>query len=174
MSNIKSLDQLKDFGKYKSDLKMSINSAPLGKEIKMYYSPEFVFSDKSKKPIVLVGSVDSSLVKGAKLLMGRCRTDGTTLEVFKGLKPEKVAKAIKAAGLSVPVSEKEIEDESTEGISPAMAKKIGFEQQKFEERTQQPSDEISPMSPAMAKKMEFEQTQFEMRSIAKRLQELKP
>lgn len=203
MSNLKNINELKTFSKYVQDLKNSIKAASTAREAKLYFSPQFVFTGvSSKKAIILIGMVDSALIRAANLIPGKCRTDGKNIEILQGIKPDKVQRAILDAGLMYKVTGK-VEEETeapasesghkdAEGVppmNPAMAKKVAFEEKKFEERSQ--AEGVPPMNPAMARKVAFEEKKFEERtqtgsqpappapspeltSIAKRLQELTP
>ena len=113
MSQLSTLEDLKDLSGYKKDLKKSLDKVQAS-PAKMFYAPTFEFKGR-KGPMVLVGEIPSGLSKGLKeervtLKAGRCRrNERGELEVFKGLDPGKIGIALKSAGIAETIAEKEVE-----------------------------------------------------------------
>ena len=159
MSQLTSLEDLKDLSGYKKDLKKSLDKVQ-GSPAKMFYTQTFEFKGR-KGPMVLVGEIPSGLSKGLKeakvsLKPGKLRrNDQKELEVFRGLPPEKIVQALKFAGIDEAIAEKEVEGEpDLEGS---------------QDEAEQSADLQQPvLTGAMQKKMEFETTQFEKRKYGER------
>ena len=149
MSQLSTLEDLKDLSGYKKDLKKSLDKVQAS-PAKMFYAPTFEFKGR-KGPMVLVGEIPSGLSKGLKeervtLKAGRCRrNERGELEVFKGLDPGKIGIALKSAGIAETIAEKEVEsgpDEEAEtdtkapSLDARMNRKMEFENEEFRKRAE--------------------------------------